>query len=48
MITIGWRDVTAQEAMELGLEQPARWQWSVFEVGAFGYGITLGAKARQL
>lgn len=48
MITIGWRDVNAQEAMELGLEQPARWQWSVFEIGLFSYGFTLWAKARAL
>lgn len=39
-----WEEISAEEAMEIGLEQAGRWQWAVLQFEWFGFGLTIGAK----
>jgi len=41
---IGWRDLSSEEAMALGLEQAGRWACQLFEVEWFGVGFALWAR----
>lgn len=46
MIDFGWRDIDANEALQLGLEQAGRWQWQMFHIGICGYGIAIMARVK--
>jgi hypothetical protein len=43
---IGWIDIPADEALELGLEQAGRCQWQIFRVEWLGCGFTFMARVR--
>lgn len=43
---IGWTDISVDEALELGLDQPARWQWQIWRIEWFGFGFTVWARAK--
>lgn len=45
---IRWRDLPAQEAMELGLDQAGRFVWQALEVEVFGYGCTIMARVKPM
>ena len=45
---IGWTVLSPDDAAGLGLSQPYRWKWSVFEVMWFDRGFTLFAKAEPM
>lgn len=46
LFEIGWRDITPQEAADLGLEQPGRWKWQLWGIGFLGFGVSFWARAR--
>lgn len=43
---IGWTDISVDEALELGLDQPARWQWQIWRIEWLGFGFTVWARAK--
>ncbi len=44
---IRWRDLDAWEAMELGLEQAARFGWEAFEFAWLGFGFIFIARVKR-
>lgn len=44
---IGWREISREDALELGLEQAARYKWELLGIEWFGYGITFVARSAQ-
>jgi len=43
---IGWRDLSAEEAHSLDLEQAGRWQWQMWCIELFGRGIGLAVRVK--
>lgn len=39
-----WEELSAEEAMEIGLAQAGRWRWKALQFEWFGRGITISAK----
>ena len=42
----GWYPLSYEAAVELDLDQPARWEYEAFMIGLFGWGVTFQVRPK--